>query len=464
VGIAAVGGGFMAHWSESVAEASYLLATTTGLRAPGAIERIDRSGRPAAWANPNLAYDYIAVVGAERSYNGTTALGSQLATALQPLVAHRAADGFNVAVVPVQDIYDEWSYGRLDPHAIRSFLSYAYHYWRNGDNAPPGYVLLMGDGHYDFNKVTTQPLPNLIPPYLADVDPWWGEVPTDNLYVSVDSLADYLPDMAVGRLPVNTAAETTAVITKILAYESVASNPGGPWQQRAVYVAGDCADPAGNFHTLSNQGRLSLPAPFVDNRIYFDGPTASVLCPDGTHTDAAIMRAAIRQAFTDGSFYLQWFGHGSQSSWGGGGTFFAVSDLFQQLVGPTTQLPFTTANACLTGYFVWNSSFASRQSLAELLVSTPERGSIADVSPSGLHVGSALTVLQTGMHEKLFEERIERAGDVVDAAKFYFYQNSVAFHDVIDTMIFFGDPALKLRYPTGPGANAFLPLIIKRSP
>jgi hypothetical protein len=45
----------------------------------------------------------------------------------------------------------------------------------------PGYVLLVGDGHYDYNRVTTQTLPNLLPPYLAYVDPWWGEVPTDNL-------------------------------------------------------------------------------------------------------------------------------------------------------------------------------------------------------------------------------------------------------------------------------------------
>ncbi len=456
VGVQLDGGSYLLHWDETVAAPTYALSTADALLTPGAIER----DIPSNWANPNNAYDYVAIVGAERSYSGTTPLGSQLATALQPLLAHRTADGFDVALVKVQDIYDEWSYGRIDPMAIRSFLSYAYHNWAT----PPGYVLLVGDGHYDYNKVTTQPLPMLVPPYLADVDPWWGEVPTDNLYVSVDSLSDYLPDMAVGRMPVNTAAETTAVATKILTYESIASNPAGPWQQRAVYVAGDCADPAGNFHALSNQGRLSLPAPYVNNRIYFDGPTTPTLCTDGTQTDAAAMRAAIRQAFTGGSFYLQWFGHGSQSSWGGGGTFFAVNDLFQQLVGPTTQLPFTTANACLTGYFVWNSSFASRQSLAELLVSTPERGSIVDLSPSGLHIGSALLTLQQGMHKKLFEERIERAGDVVDATKLFFFQNSVGWHDVIDTMILFGDPALKLRYPIGDLSSSTLDVSAAEAP
>jgi hypothetical protein len=64
-------------------------------------------------------------------------------------------------------------------------------------------------------------------------------------------------------------------------------------------------------------------------------------------------------------------------------------------------------------------------------------------------VGGALLVLQQGIHKMLFEERIERAGDAIDAAKYYFFENSFGYHDVIDTMVFFGDPALKLRHPTG---------------
>lgn len=462
VSVRADNGSYTSYWDETVANPSYVLSTEVALRAPGAIERVDRSGRPAAWANPSHAYDYVAIVGAQRVYSGTSTLGSQLATAVQPLPTHRANEGFNVALVPVQDIYDEWSYGRIDPHAIRSFLSYAYFNWATR----PGYVLLVGDGHYDYNKVTTQTLPMLLPPYLAYVDPWWGEVPTDNLYVSVDSLADYLPDMAVGRLPVNNAADVIAMVDKILTYEGVASNPDGSWQQRAVYVAGDCADSAGNFHALSNQGRLQwLPTAYISDRVYYDNPNNTIVCPDGTHTngtdtDANTLRPAVRDVYNQGAFFLQWFGHGSQATWGGvsSGIALKVRDIRDtSITNPltsNTRFPFTTANACLTGYFVWQASpaFVAAgywQSLAEEMVLAPDRGSIADLSPSGLHVGSALTTLQRGIHENLFEERIERAGDVVDAAKWYFFENSSSWHDVIDTMTFFGDPALKLRYSVG---------------
>jgi hypothetical protein len=449
-GVQSSGGLSTVYWNDDndPPTSSYVLSTDAGLRAPGAIERIDRSGRPAAWANPSLTYDYIAIVGMERSYNGTTALGGQLSTALQGLVTHRTADGFNVAVIPVEDIYDEWSYSRIDPMAIRSFFHYAYQNWRNGANEPPGYALLVGDGHYDFNKVTTQPLPNLIPPYLADVDIFWGEVPADNLYVSVDSLTDYLPDIALGRMPVNTAAELTAITAKITTYESTTLNPPGAWQQHAVYATGNCNDTAANLHTLSNNGRLTgLPTAYTNQRLYFD-PTGGVACPDGNYASADTMRPAARQAFSNGAFYLQWFGHGAQTNWAGGGTFLAVSDFFQQVIGPTTKLPFTAGYACLTGYFAYNSPFASRQSLAELQVSTPQRGSIADFSPSGLHLASEANNLQVSLHKTLFQQRIPRAGDVVDAAKLDFI-GAGGGSDVVDTMVFFGDPAVKLRYATG---------------
>ena len=61
---------------------------------------------------------------------------------------------------------------------------------------------------------------NLIPPYLIRIDPWIGETAADNRYVSVDGPSDFMPDMAIGRIPAQTAADVTAVVDKILAYEN----------------------------------------------------------------------------------------------------------------------------------------------------------------------------------------------------------------------------------------------------
>ena len=166
-----------------------------------------------------------------------------------------------MAKVDVQDVYDEFSYGRVDPEAIRSFLAYAYTSW-NGTGERPRYVLLVGDGHYDFTGVSGTTLPNLIPPYLINIDPWLGETAADNRYVSVDGPADYMPDMAIGRIPATSPSDVTAVVNKIIAYETTA--PAGAWQSRVVFVADNNLDPAGDFHAFSDEVRLNwLPPPMM---------------------------------------------------------------------------------------------------------------------------------------------------------------------------------------------------------
>jgi hypothetical protein len=121
-------------------------------------------------------------------------------TAVQPLANDRASRGLRVKMVKVQDVYDEFNFGLLDPQAIRDFLAYAYHNWQP---PAPTFVLLVGDGTFDPLNYLGDLRPEFIPPYLADVDYWIGETAADNRYVSVSG-DDFLPDMALGRLPVNT--------------------------------------------------------------------------------------------------------------------------------------------------------------------------------------------------------------------------------------------------------------------
>lgn len=52
-----------------------------------------------------------------------------------------------------------------------------------------------------------------------------------------------------------------------------------------------------------------------------------------------------------------------------------------------------------------------------------------------------------GLTEAQFQRRIARVGLAVNEARFYYYGHAGSFHDVIDTMVLFGDPALRLRLP-----------------
>jgi hypothetical protein len=78
---------------------------------------------------------------------------------------------------------------------------------------------------------------------------------------------------------------------------------------------------------------------------------------------------------------------------------------------------------------------------------TPQRGSIADFSSSGAHIGESLLVLNRGLTQAVFQQRTERLGDAVDAARLYYFGQTSSFRNLIDTYLLFGDPALKLRLP-----------------
>ena len=58
---------------------------------------------------------------------------------VQPLVDFRSQQGLRTKVVDVENIYDAFNHGILNPNAIREFLKYAYYNWQP---PAPTYVLL----------------------------------------------------------------------------------------------------------------------------------------------------------------------------------------------------------------------------------------------------------------------------------------------------------------------------------
>ncbi|MCK5033938.1 MAG: hypothetical protein KAS18_09900, partial [Calditrichia bacterium] len=63
-------------------------------------------------------------------------------------------------VVNTEDIYFYFGSGVKDPTAIRNFIRHAFNNW----TITPNYVLLFGDGHYDYRNITISDT-NFIPPY-----------------------------------------------------------------------------------------------------------------------------------------------------------------------------------------------------------------------------------------------------------------------------------------------------------
>ena len=105
-------------------------------------------------------------------------------------------------MVDVADIFDEFGYGLVSPQAIKDFITYAYENWQ----APaPQYVLLVGDTTYDYKDNRNLGTVNYVPGYLIYTT-HLGETISDDWYVQVSG-ADAVPDLYIGRLPANSAAQ-----------------------------------------------------------------------------------------------------------------------------------------------------------------------------------------------------------------------------------------------------------------
>jgi hypothetical protein len=366
------------------------------------------------------------------------------AAALGPLVDLRRSQGLTVAVADVLGIYDRWGDGRPDPQAIRALIAHAYETW-----VPrPAYVLLVGDGSFDPRRYWSASPPTLIPPYLVDVDPWAGEAAADNRYVCVDG-ADTLPDLAIGRLPAQTAAEAAAIVTKIVGYET-APYPGD-WNANVLLIADD-ADSSGNF-AASSEGHAALyvTPPFTATRRYCAGvsPTLSD-CPSGA---ASGIHTALLDDWARGALLIQYTGHSSWQQWAAE-RFLHLDDLAG--LGDERRLPVVLEMTCFTASF-----HRPEPVLDEELVVLAGGGAAAVWGPTGLGVGAGHEPLSEGFFQAVLSTGVERLGEAILAGKLELAAGDQSL-DLLDTYTLLGDPALRLHRIVAPWAvRIFLPLLRK---
>jgi uncharacterized repeat protein (TIGR01451 family) len=342
-------------------------------------------------------------------------------SSMVPLLQSREAQGFRGMLVDVQDVYDEFSFGITDPQAIHDFLDYAYHNWVQ---PAPSYVVLVGDGHFDPKNNLGYGMGEFILPYMAYVDPWIGETAADNWYVNVEG-DDPLPEMLLGRLPVNTLDEATAVVTKIATYES--AEPAD-WMSRALFVTDD-PDEAGNFYQLSDDViQNHLPAPYTYTRNYY-----LLTC-----SPATTCRAQNIADINAGQLFVNYIGHGSVQYW-------SAQQLFRYVDIATlangTKMPIFLPMTCLEGSFHY--PYPGTTAVGEGIVVAAGKGGIASWSPTGFGVTYGHDQLDRGFLDSVFADDQRLIGPATYAGKLRLYNAGYSL-DQIQTYHLFGDPALRI--------------------
>jgi hypothetical protein len=353
--------------------------------------------------------------------------------ALSDLVQLRQAQGYRLLLEDVQAIYDVYGQGRLDPAAIHAYLEDAYHRWE----IRPVYVLLVGDGTSDPKRYLPSSSMTFIPPFLADVDPWAGETASDNRYVAVEG-DDSLPEMLIGRLPVNDLDEAQAVVQKIVRYE--AQPAVGSWPGRGLVVA-DNPDRGGDFPVIAETflGPLS-DSTIQAERLYYEQHEATEVG----------MRQKIRSAWNEGAGLIIYTGHASIHQWGAE-QFLHLEDLSSLQNG--NRLPLLLEMTCFTSSFQV-PGFAT---LDESLLRHPKGGAVGAWGSTGLGIATGHATLAESFLAQVLGKNTS-IGEAALMAKLELAIQNPDHLDLIDTFTLLGDPGTKMNLSVGKDLF-YLPLI-----
>ena len=341
---------------------------------------------------------------------------------VQPLADFRSQQGLRTKVVDVQNIYDEFNHGILNPNAIREFLNYAYHNWQP---PAPAYVFLVGDTHIDLKNQV-----NFVPTTQVQI-PGYGATASDHQFVTFRG-ADSFPDMLIGRMPANNRVDVRIFVERTINYET--TSPVGPWHKRLLMLAGSDL----RFHSQTNRliSRNQLSGKYQTERIY------------APHTDEPTFDERIRSpiarrvidGFNDGVSLVNYIGHGGGGIWSSS-RMLDFEDPEQNLTN-ISQLPLVISMTCYTGSFD-----SSKNSLAEELLRSENGGAIAVIGATSIGLLDGDFLLNLEIFDVIFNQRTENMGAILAKAKTQFLINTPGFLDLAEVFSLFGDPATRLRIP-----------------
>jgi len=326
-----------------------------------------------------------------------------LVTNIQPFAAFKQSQGYQVTVVDVDSIYDEFSYGVHTPYALKDFLNWTYLHW----SKQPQYVLLAGSGSLDPKNYTGLGNNDLVPVKLIDTSNM--ETASDDWFVDFNN--DGLPQMSIGRLPVSTVAEAATVVNKIINYEQSGKTS-------AMVLVSDISDNA-DFNAPNSQIKSMAPTNL---------PVVNIVRgQQGTDPKTELM-----SQLSQGERILNYAGHGSVNLWRG--NLLTSSDV-RDLANHKSS-PLVVTMTCLNGYF----QDPKLASLGESLLKVNQGGAVSVWASSGMTESTAQTTMNTVFFTQLFSNSNITLGQAILTAK-----GAAQNDDVRRTWILFGDPTMRIK-------------------
>lgn len=353
---------------------------------------------------------------------------------------HKQREGFRVEVVTPSQIYNEFSSGTQDITAIRDYLRYFYETATNDDDKPR-YLILFGDASYDYKDRFTENT-NLVPSYQSNnsINPTASYV-SDDFYGLMDpnegnweSGGEQLLDIAIGRLPVNTAEQASAIVAKIKAYHDAAAL--GDWRNNLLFL-GDDEDTNLHFNqTESVTTFIDTTYPtFNIKKVHFDSYVQEIGPGGASYPD---VEDQINNSVEQGVLLVNYIGHGGELGWA------HERVLDNTMIAGwknSDRLPLFVTATCEFSRF----DDPERVSAGENVFLSAKGGAIAMLTTTRVvYAGANFSLLEKLYQNNIFEpvdDQYRTVGEIIMTTKNRYPTNNTRNFSLL------GDPTLRLAYP-----------------
>jgi len=361
---------------------------------------------------------------------------------------HRDNSDLDVIVVNIFEIYNEFSSGQQDAMAVRDFMKMLYDRAGSDEDLLPQYLLLFGDGSFDYKDVEKTVYSNFentnfVPTYESSVtfDPL-------NNFVSDDLLACYdynegnpmsdinKLDVGIGRFTCRNINEAKSIVDKIIHYDTSPACMGS-WRNKLVFWGDDedydqhmryseyLADTVKQNHPIYNI-----------NKIYLDAYN-QIISPGGARYPDA--NKALMDNFYFGNLITNYYGHGSERRLTHEATF-TLEDI--NSLNNINNMPLVITGTCDFSRFDDPNVFAA----GEQLFMNPNGGAIAMMTTVRVVFSNENHGLVSSFYKNIFPTTTftPALGDILRKGKNDFVASNIPNKR---KFILYGDPALQLAYP-----------------
>lgn len=385
--------------------------------------------------------------------------------ASERLADHRRSQGLEVIVVTQDQVFNEFSGSVPDMRAVRDYMAFLYGRTNNPDLIPE-YLLLFGDGHYDYRGLSglqnaqinhifpfeTEESLRTVASYTSD--DYFGLLdPDEGLWEfrQIWTISEERLDVGIGRLPAQTASEAGMLVDKLIRYDDPATF--GTWRSSYTAIADD-----GPTGLSAQQNDADLHLTNIDQVVQYISddvfPAINIKKIYGETYDRVFLngfripeaRKDILEAIERGTLVLNYSGHGGPDGLAQE-AIFTREDAASLTNGDL--LPVMITATCSFGW--WD--LEEEQSGAEEMLLNPSGGAIALLTAVRLaYTNPGQTSLNAGLNRALNREMFlrdngqpRRLGDILRVTK----NTDVGLEGNSRKFNLLGDPSMRLGLPAG---------------